>query len=275
MRINCECQKYKMSSVYKDDFQKYRQNILSELIQLRVKCKALKNVFLISDKWKEFTYKALGVLGKEEGYHESVLLWSLRKDKLKYLTSPIHKFLLNENARDAYTNNINESWFLKESFEERQKEYYENYGKFYELLFAEWLQNIGWEITNLEAWEKNSVDVEAISPDNQPCAFEIKTYFPNIQALIHGVNEEVYVGCGENPSEIEEKCSQLISKAEKQLENIENKRKIIVIIDLDKKISSYNSLLPGETIKMLKTSMQNSDELWILKIDLFEMSRIY
>ena len=222
MSINCKCQKYNLSSVYKGDFQKFRREILDELLEIRECCEALKNVFLPENKLEEYFYKMLGIFERSEGYHESVVQRALMENSLSLITSPIHKFLLNDKAREDYRNNINDYWFLKESFEDRQKEYYENYGKFHELLFAEWLQNNAWEITNLEAWDKDSSDVEAISPERESCAFEVKTYFPNLKALENRNKCEAYSGCGEDPREIEEKYSQMIAKAKEQFK-IDNK----------------------------------------------------
>jgi len=274
MKIDCECQTYKLKSIYKGDFQKYRQEILGELMKIRDNCEALREVLLANSNWKEYSYKVLGIFGKKEGYHESVLLKALRENILNLVTSPIHKYLLNKKASDAYKNNINDSWILKESFEKRQEVFSENYGKFFELLFAEWLENNGWEIINLEAWDENSSDVEAKSQDKEHSAFEIKTYFPNIMALEKSVKGEVYFGCGENPEEIEDKIYFMIIRAEEQLrlKDITDKRKIIVIIDVENKLGSYESLFPTETKNMLKARMRNCDELWVLKLDLFNFS---
>ena len=50
MSINCKCQRYNLSSKFKSDFQKYRQEILEELLEIRKYCYALKNVFIPNKK---------------------------------------------------------------------------------------------------------------------------------------------------------------------------------------------------------------------------------
>ena len=130
MSFNCDCQEFIILSEYKRDFQKYRHEILEELLKLRENCEALKNFFLPNDKIKKYSYKMLGIFDKTEGRHESVLIRAMMENKLKFVTSPIHKFLLNPNARKDYVNNINDYWILEEIFENRQKKYYKNYDKF-------------------------------------------------------------------------------------------------------------------------------------------------
>ena len=263
---------HKLRSNYKDNFQKYRQDILEELITIRHNCEALRKVFLPDNKWKEYTYQSLGIFDQSEGYHESLVFKALMDGKLNLVTSPIHKFLLNENARDDYRNNINDYWFVNKSFGERKKIYYRNYGKFYDLLVAEWLENNNWEIVNLEAWDENSSDIEAKSPDKELCAIEIKTYFKNIDALENQNKGKGYFGCGEDPAEIEEKYSFLIKKADEKLEAIADKKRIIAIIDIEDKVGRYNTIYHKSTTAMLNEPIKNCNELWIIKIDSFKLT---
>lgn len=263
-----------MSTQYSNDFQLYRREILEELLNIREQCEVLMNVFLPEYGVEEYYYKMLGIFDQTEGYHESVVHKALMKDKLRYVTAPIHKFILNADAREDYTNNINDYWIFEESFVERKRRYYNNYGKFYELLFAEWLDNNGWRIIDLEAQNENSADIEAISPENQSCAFEIKTYFKNLEASQHQNKSERYFGCGEDPIEIEEKYKNLITDAEEQLKDKAGKKRIVTIIDLENKINKLELIPPGRE-DFLKDSMNSCDELWIMKFELFELSRIF
>jgi hypothetical protein len=62
--------------------------------------------------------------------------------------------------------------YKKEALE-RHKEARRYKGKTAELHCAEWIETLGWQISNLEALGGSS-DIEAISPNNQDCAIEVK-----------------------------------------------------------------------------------------------------
>ena len=141
------------------------------------------------------------------------------------------------------------------------------------MLLAYWLDNNSWTIKNLEAWDKNSADIEAKSPEDEHCVFEVKTYFTNLEALEHRNKGEKYFGCGEDPIEIEEKYKNLITDAEKQLKDKAGKR-IVTIIDMENKINTLGLIPPGPEY-FLKKSMNSCDKLWIMKIDLVKLSVNY
>ncbi len=272
MNIDCKCQTYNRKTEYKKNFQLYRREILEELLTLREQCEALQKVFLPEKSIKEYYYKMLGIFNRPEGDHESVPQRALMEDILGLATAPIHKYLLNARAREDYINSINDYWIFEDSFVDRQKNYYNKYGKFIELLFADWLHSNDWKITNLEAWDNDSADVEALSPDNQNCAFEIKTYFPNIEALEHRNNRRGSFGGGKDPKEIDEKYIQLITSAEKQLKNITDKKRVVTIIDVENKIDLIFELFPDDTKELLRTTTRISDELWIMKLSIVKLS---
>ena len=87
--------------------------------------------------------------------------------------------------------------------------------------------------------------------------------------------DEPYFGCGEDPSEIEKKYKDLIKRAEEQSKNTPEKKHIVVIIDIENKIGRNMKLFKNDTEKLLKSAIKSSDELWIFKIDFFDLSINY
>lgn len=97
------------------------------------------------------------------------------------MTSPIHHFVLEGNTphhklTTQYRNDLQETWFFKKKDEiERHQKARIFQGRLYELICAEWLEQQGWEISNLEALGGGS-DIEGKNSNGLRSIVEVK-YF--------------------------------------------------------------------------------------------------
>jgi Holliday junction resolvase-like predicted endonuclease len=150
------------------------KDILNQFEELRRNCEALSKVLLPDDVWASFKKSAVG--GFDEANHCSMLLSAFKDGCLNKITSPIHKYLLgdkNKALKKGYLQDLKENWINSQNVLRRHQRSREDYGKIIELLIAEWLENQGWKIINLEATCAD-VDIEAYSPDNIFYGIEVK-----------------------------------------------------------------------------------------------------
>lgn len=151
-------------------------DVLNQFEELRKNCVALRKILLPDDVWPVFKESISGEF--DEARHFSILLSAFKDNCLYKITSPIHKYLLDNqrvkgSIKKGYLQDIKENWIKARNFLRRQQRLREYYGKVIELLIAEWLENQGWNIANLEATCGNS-DIEASSPENIPHCIEVK-----------------------------------------------------------------------------------------------------
>ncbi len=163
----CACHTYKLSE--SDD-------IFNAFINLRDKCLALKKILIPDKGWAEFQNHARAEF--DEAFHQYITLLAFRREYLYRITKPIHNFLLagdeiNSKCIKQYRMDLRERWMLKETSDDRHSRYRIFVGKLVELLFAQWLEERGWQILNLEAWGGEN-DIDAVSPNRTPSAIEIK-----------------------------------------------------------------------------------------------------
>jgi len=159
-----------------------RQYLLEYFESIREKCSALKEILVpdnVRHQFKEVAEKEM-----DEAKHYPILLSALRWGYLKKITSPVHKYLI-ENGRPKkqlkrqYLEDLIEKWMIsKEELKpkdelKRHQESRGYLGKLIEIQIAEWLEVQDWKINNLEAI-CGKFDIEASSPDGNEYAFEIK-----------------------------------------------------------------------------------------------------
>lgn len=268
--IECKCQSYKLPEKFRD-FEMLRNNLdlrrefIIEIGMLRDNCRALNEV-LLREKLEEIINNTINFsINEKEGNHMSVSILSIYRNRLPYVTSPIHSFLLNDLATTSYKNAISDKWIKYETVFKRQKVYNQNFGKFFEILFAEWLVKNNWKITNLEAWDENTDnpkknDVEAINEKNEVVNFQVKTLFPDPKLV-----ENLALGKGGDWVTIEIVKARL-SDADKAFKNKEGK-KVIIIIDGYQKYESREKFISKDY-----SELQKSDEIWFMKEIQFKLS---
>jgi len=146
-------------------------DVLNQFEEIRRHCAALREILLPDEIWTTFRESAMAEF--DAARHGSMLLSAFKDDCLHKITSPIHKFLLvAKKIKNGYIQELKENW-LEANVLRRHQRFRGDYGKVIELLIAEWLENQGWKITNLEATCGNA-DIEASSPENIPHDIEIK-----------------------------------------------------------------------------------------------------
>jgi len=149
---------------------------LDVLESIRRSCPALHSVFLPDDTWPDFqTWHA-----KPDGIatHCSMLLMALRRGCLARLTSPVHRYLIeNGSLRQGvirqYVKDLRERWMFDQDPAERHCQSRIFSGKVTELQCAEWLEAHGWRITGLEALGAGS-DIEAEDDLSRRTTFAVK-----------------------------------------------------------------------------------------------------
>jgi hypothetical protein len=152
------------------------KQLLEKFSCIRENCSAIKEILLPDAIWPNFQKTALEDM--DEAYHKSILLLALKRGYLKTITSPIHRFLIqderpkNELTRQ-YISDLQERWMEQCQAIERNRKSRIYFGKLTELILAEWLVALGWKIINLEALGGNA-DIEARSPTNIDTDIEVK-----------------------------------------------------------------------------------------------------
>jgi len=226
--INCKCQ-----STGEVD----HSIILSYFEELRRKCDALK--FFVPDDLYANWKKAEECLIKnpQADCHRSILTLALERGCLGKVTSPVHRYLLNNmrSLKKQYKNDLKEKWILEASPVERHKKSRSFKGKLVELKAAEWLEANVWKINNLEAWNGN-VDIEATDPGNSKCCMEVKYIgqenddFLDLLKSLRGENSassfSPYVACNYALFRIYEAAKQL-----EQDRGGNNEKVVIIVID--------------------------------------------
>lgn len=146
------------------------------LAAIRSQCGALQRVFLPDELWAQF--ESWHKNPDSIALHRSVLLLALERGHLGAVTSPIHRYLLENGsvrpeARQQYLKDLRERWMYYTSPVERHTKSRIFRGRIAELQCAEWLETREWVITGLEALREGP-DIEATAPDASSAAFEVK-----------------------------------------------------------------------------------------------------
>lgn len=150
-------------------------HVLQELKSLRDLCPALKEIFLPEGIWEDF-----GKWDKERGIvnHRSILLLAFKNGGLKIITSPIHRFLFEKGTVSSkvemdYLKSLQENWFKNTNPLRRHQKARIFMGKLIELIYAHWLENNGFKIINMEAWNQGMPDIIS-TKGNAKHVFEVK-----------------------------------------------------------------------------------------------------
>lgn len=161
------CLRQKTSGINEESSWEY---VWKELKKLHNKCPAVK--FLIPDfeSWFKDNKEPEGT-----AFHQSTLVLAFRRGHLDRITSPIHRYCLsNKNTlTNQYKKDLREAWFSCADSSERHKKLRIWMGRMAELKVAEWIEENGWKIEEMEAWGGKS-DIKANSPDNKETLIEVK-----------------------------------------------------------------------------------------------------
>lgn len=167
--LNCICQVPPSPSI--------GLSLLDAFAAVREKCPALKELFVPDDIWPKFHNWHLW--SDDAAHHESTLLLALDRGYLSSITSPVHRYLLessriNPRVRKQYIKDLRENWIDYSDSLERHKKSKIFQGRVVELQCAEWLERMGWEISDLEAFREGGRDIEAKNARGGLTAFEVK-----------------------------------------------------------------------------------------------------
>ena len=148
--------------------------LLGVIRDIRRSCAALREVFLPEEIWEEFQARHQKI--DESSPCCSMILLALERGCLCRLTSPVHRFLLNDRSEPAaskqYLQDLREKWMFDECPLNRHRRARIFEGKLAELQFAEWLFQKGHKIEKLEArGGKHDVETTFESRYN---SFEVK-----------------------------------------------------------------------------------------------------
>jgi len=149
---------------------------LEEFAGVRDHCPALKEILVPDSSWTDF--KKVVQDDIDQAQHQSILILGFIRGYLRSITSPIHRYLIDNNKPKSlltrqYRNDLRERWLLKNSVQERHHKSRIFVGKLTEILCAQWLEDLGWGVVNLAALG-GGADIEAISPDNVSFSIEVK-----------------------------------------------------------------------------------------------------
>ena len=145
------------------------RDVWEELKKLHDECSAVK--FLISDfeSWFKNNKEP-----KETASHQSALVLAFRRGHLDRVTSPIHHYILGKQTGNKNNNAIVEKWWNDNDDLKRHQQSRMWIGRVMELKVAEWLEENGWVVKDLEAWNPASADITAQSPDKRETLIEVK-----------------------------------------------------------------------------------------------------
>lgn len=149
---------------------------LIKFSMLRSKCSAIKEVLLPETLWPDFQRFFLNKSNQAE--HSSILLLAFERGHISKITSPIHRYIMEgekpkQKLTKQYAKDLRECWLLEKTEIERHRKAKMFIGKLIELQCAEWIENQGWKISNIETLGGNA-DIEALSPEDFECAIGIK-----------------------------------------------------------------------------------------------------
>jgi hypothetical protein len=140
-------------------------DLIDCFIQIRSECKALQLVFPDENAWRKFLISPSII---DKAHHDSYFLIALDRGQLSIFTEPIHRFLIDpkgqRNINSGYIQSIREFWAIERYTHNdedvdaiiRHRKGKQFAGKLYELIFAQYLEKIGHEVVDLEAWEGNA-----------------------------------------------------------------------------------------------------------------------
>ena len=156
--------------------------LMQEFGHLRKECPALRQILIPDNIWTDWRKTVIECKKKKEN-HQSKIFLAFIRGYLNRITSPIHRYLFENDALKAninhnYKRDLVEDWLKIDKkgccwIIRRHQKSRGHQGKLTELICAKWLEDHGWIIQNLEALNGNA-DIEAKSPENIDFAIQVK-----------------------------------------------------------------------------------------------------
>ncbi len=121
---------------------------------IRGQCSALKDVLVPNEVWDAVRTAVLET--GEDVLQQHILLVAYRRGFLRQLTTPVHRYLIDFDRRRMRLNknhlkDLREAWGPQDLGAKRHQKTRAFWGRLTELHVAEWLEEMGWMISNLEA----------------------------------------------------------------------------------------------------------------------------
>ncbi|KAF0208902.1 MAG: hypothetical protein FD171_543 [Actinobacteria bacterium] len=144
---------------------------------IRADCSALRMILVPDSLWDDF--EAWHGQLDDASLHRSILLLALQRGYLAAIVSPVHRYLvcqgeMSSKVTKQYKTDLREDWWCYSDPAERHQKARMYSGRLAELQFAEWLEEQGWRVENLEALGADS-DIEAMAPNEVVAtSFEVK-----------------------------------------------------------------------------------------------------
>ncbi|HHZ83137.1 MAG TPA: hypothetical protein EYN60_03840 [Nitrospirales bacterium] len=158
--------------------------------EIRGQCSALKDVLVPNETWEGF--RAAVLESDEDVLQQHILLVAFRRGLLHQLTTPVHRYLIDFDRQRMRLNknhlkDLREAWVSPGVAAKRHQKTRAFWGRLTELHVAEWLEEMGWTISSLEAWG-GKLDIECTSPTRNECAIEVKSIVSEDADYIADVN---------------------------------------------------------------------------------------
>ena len=162
MKTKCICQD---PSFFKSNYETLeRDELIKVFKKIRIGCEVLKNI-ITDDFWAALKSKPYGC---DKAFHSSIFWISYNNGYLHRLTKALHEFLYDRSNIDKrYKQALRENWLDSKTIDKNNAEVKHHQkgkaymGKIHELMFAEYLQERGAEILNMEAWKEGLPDIIA------------------------------------------------------------------------------------------------------------------
>ena len=178
------------------------QEVMRSFEAIRGQCSALKDVLVPNEVWDGFRTAVLE--SDEDVLHQHILLVAYRRGLLRQITTPVHRYLIDFDRRRMRVNknhlkDLREAWAPQDLGAKRPQKTRAFWGRLTELHVAEWLEKMGWKISNLEAWG-GKLDIECTSPTRTECAVEVKSIVSEDADYVADVNRPDWRGAPETAS---------------------------------------------------------------------------
>jgi len=170
---NCPCQGE--ASYVGSSFDDHTE-LVKKLETIRSGCSALKGILIPNTVWGDVR---TGILNSDDNVLNHIILRMYQQGTLPRVTNPIHRYLTDFNRTRTRLNKnhlkaFKESWGGDDFPQTERQRIRVFWRRFSELHVAEWIETMGWTISNLEMWGAR-LDIECTSPANIECVIEVKS----------------------------------------------------------------------------------------------------
>lgn len=241
--------------------------LVNVLESIRRGCPVLHSVFLPKDTWPDF--KVWHAKPDSIATHCSMLLLALKRGCLARLTSPVHRYLiengdLHQKVRRQYVKDLRERWMLYEDPLERHKQSKIFTGRVTELQCADWLNARDWIITGLEALG-DGPDIEAKDDSGRLTSFEIKfigTEKDDFKMILNSLEKGSSARPGPSLSSSVNFLLFRIYEAAKQLAEFDRHRIAVIVIE-DGAWAPFKIALENGWIDWTRPNFLDDGQAWI------------